>query len=74
MKKPWNWLSFIAGLGGALVVLGGVWIATIVVAAQQVDEQREYLACMAALGFTPDSVASTADIEGALYAAEICGG
>lgn len=72
MRKPWNWLSFIAGLASALVVLGAIWIATIVVGAQRAEEQREYLACMAALGFTPDSAASLSDLDGAAYAAELC--
>lgn len=72
MKKPWNWLSFIAGLGGALVVLGGIWLAAILIDAQQRAEYDEYLRCMAALGFTPESVNPQDGLDGIGAAAEIC--
>lgn len=72
MKKPWNWLSFIAGLGGALVVLGGIWLAAIVIDAQQRAEYDEYLRCLAALGFTRESVDTPEELDGLGIAAELC--
>lgn len=71
MNTPWNWLSFFAGLGGALVVLGGTWIGITLVGVAQANEQAEYEACMAALGFTPDAPGD--DLDALITAATICG-
>ncbi|MER3388548.1 MAG: hypothetical protein RJQ01_00815 [Microcella sp.] len=70
-SRPWNWLSFLAGLGSALVILGGIWIGTVVVAAQQEAEQERYLSCLAALGFTPETTTG-GQLEELSVAAELC--
>lgn len=70
MKTPWNWLSFLAGLGSALLVLGGIWIAIAVTGAQQAQQQADYEACLAALGFTRGAPGD--DVDALIAAAELC--
>lgn len=71
MRKPWNWLSFFVGLAGALVVLGGTWIGIALFGIAQANEQAEFEACMAALGFTRDAPGD--DLEALIAASEVCG-
>lgn len=71
-RKPWNWLSFAAGLAGALLVLGGVWGGIAIAEANRAAENERYLACMANLGWYPDSLTSLDDLELLGAAAEIC--
>lgn len=71
MKTPWNWLSFLAGLGSALLLLGGVWIALAVTGAVQAQQKAEYEACLADLGFSRDAPGD--DVDALIAAAELCG-
>ncbi len=71
-RKPWNWLSFIAGLGGALVVLGGIWIGLAVREAALDADQERYERCLADLGFTRDNVTTQERLDELYIAATIC--
>lgn len=71
-RKPWNWLSFIAGLAGALVVLGGIWVALAVNQARLDAENEAYARCMAGLGFPQDIDPNTVNFDLLAAASDIC--
>lgn len=71
-RTPWNWLSFIAGLGGALVILGGIWIGLALRDAALAAEQERYERCLADLGFTRDNVTTQERLAELNVAATIC--
>lgn len=71
-RKPWNWLSFVAGLAGALVVLGGIWAGLAINQARVDAESEAYVRCMEGLGFPQDTDPSTVDFELLAAAAVVC--
>lgn len=70
-RSSWNWPSFFAGIGSAILILGAIWIATVLVGSQQLSEQASYEQCLAELGFTRES-ATADELDDLIAAAEAC--
>ena len=72
MTRPWNWLSFLAGLGSALIILGGIWIGIAATTAQQASDQEAYERCLAQLGVSLNVDSGEVDWEALDAATQIC--